>query len=156
MTDTVSRAVRSRIMAAVPRSDSKPEVVLRKALHARGLRYRIADRRLAGRPDLVFSRHRAVVFVHGCFWHRHDGCRKATTPKSNTAFWQNKFAANVTRDRRAIETLREGGWRTGVVWECAIRSDAVDVLTDGVEGFVRGSASYAEWPISVAPSTDPA
>ena len=121
MPDIVDRATRSRMMAAIGSRNSVPEVVLRQTLHARGLRYRLHDRTLPGTPDLVFPRFRAVCFVHGCFWHRHSGCRFATTPATREEFWEAKFRANVERDRRNQGDLLESGWRVAIVWECALR-----------------------------------
>jgi DNA mismatch endonuclease (patch repair protein) len=109
--------IRSRIMRAVPQRHSKPEVIVRSVLHRMGYRFRLHRRDLPGTPDIVLSRHRAVVFVHGCFWHRH-GCGKTTTPKTRREFWENKFATNVERDRKAIDALKADGWRVIVVWEC--------------------------------------
>ena len=113
---------RRRIMASVPTRNSTPEVSLRKELHRRGYRYRLHPRELPGQPDIVFPTRRVSVFVHGCFWHRHSGCPKATTPKNNFEFWQTKFSANVERDQRKERELRELGWHVVVVWECEIRS----------------------------------
>ena len=120
MTDIVDEATRSRMMAVRSRN-TLPELVLRRALHARGLRYRLHNRKLAGTPDLVFSRFRAVCFVHGCFWHRHVGCPYATIPATRTEFWQAKFDSNVERDRRDRQELLEADWRVAIVWECTLR-----------------------------------
>src|SRR5687768_16771374 len=98
--DVVDRATRSRMMAAISGRNTVPELSVRRALHAAGLRFRLHRRDLPGSPDLVLARFKAVVFVHGCFWHRHRGCRFATTPRSNASFWSQKFEANVERDRR--------------------------------------------------------
>ena len=117
MTDIVSKETRSRMMSAVPQTDSKPELLVRRMLHAMGYRYRLHRRDLPGTPDLVFSRLRKVIFVHGCFWHRH-GCRKTTTPKSNHEYWESKFEDNRRRDRRVVAKLRREGWGVLVVWEC--------------------------------------
>ena len=97
-------------------------MILRKALHARGLRYRLHAGDLAGRPDLAFPKYRAVVFVHGCFWHRHEGCRYATTPATRPDFWKRKFAANVKRDKDVRRHLASNGWRVAIVWECTLRN----------------------------------
>lgn len=97
-------------------------MALRRQLHALGLRYTLGNKRLPGKPDLVLPRHRAVVFVHGCFWHRHQGCNIATTPKSNTAFWTAKFDRNVERDARVKLELEALGWRVFTVWECEVQS----------------------------------
>jgi len=114
---------RSEIMARVPQRDSVPEVRLRKRLFGLGYRYRLHDKRLPGRPDIVFPRSRVALFVHGCYWHRHPGCRKATTPATNVAFWADKFAANVARDARNEDALRALGWTPAVVWQCEIERD---------------------------------
>lgn len=130
MADIVDRQTRSRMMGSIRHKDTVPERRLRSLLFAQGLRFRLHRRDLPGSPDLVFPRHRAVIFVHGCFWHRHPGCRFATTPATNQGFWAAKFAANVQRDRYTIDALREMGWRIGVVWECQLRGEhAADTAT---------------------------
>jgi DNA mismatch endonuclease (patch repair protein) len=118
--DTVNREVRSRIMSRVGQKNTGAEMILRKALHRLGLRYRLHDRRLPGSPDLVFPRFRAAVFVNGCYWHSH-GCYRSTVPKSAQEFWNEKFRANRARDERNVSLLREAGWRVLTVWECAVR-----------------------------------
>ena len=138
MTDIVDKATRSRMMAAIGSRNSVPEVVLRRALHARGLRYRLHDRRLPGTPDLVFRQFGAVCFVHGCFWHRHSGCRYTTTPGTREEFWQTKFRANVARDGRNQEDLLKSGWRIAIVWECALRGQAQADTALEVERWLRG------------------
>ena len=120
MVDIVDRATRSRMMSGIRGRDTKPEVIVRKYLHAQGLRYRIAPKDLPGKPDIVLPKHRTVVFVHGCFWHRHRNCRFATTPATNATFWQEKFATNVARDQRTASQLRKLGWRVIVVWSCSL------------------------------------
>lgn len=123
--DTVDKATRSRIMASVRQRDTGPEIKLRRALHRLGFRYRLHCKTLPGSPDIVFPKYKAVIFVHGCFWHSH-GCKYSTKPTTRQTFWQNKFAANKERDQRKIQELREAGWRVLVVWECAIKTnDAV-------------------------------
>ena len=137
MVDVVDRATRSRMMSGIRGRDTQPEILVRKYLHAQGLRYRLARKDLPGKPDLVFPGYRAVVFVHGCFWHRHPECKYAATPSSNRDFWREKFATNVERDRRAEQKLRENGWRVFVVWECAISGDTLRLLKASiVEEFV--------------------
>lgn len=118
--DIVDAKTRSRMMSNIRGKDTKPELTLRRALHARGFRYRLHIKGLPGHPDLVFPKHRSVVFVHGCFWHRHRGCPKATTPATRVEFWQKKFAGNTERDCRNIDQLRKAGWRVLVVWECEL------------------------------------
>lgn len=122
MTDFLSPHERSERMSRIRGEDTGPELALRKVLHRLGLRYRLHGAGLPGKPDLVFPRHKTVVFVHGCFWHRHPGCSIATTPKSNTPFWTNKFEKNVTRDARVMAALTELGWRVFVAWECELAS----------------------------------
>jgi DNA mismatch endonuclease (patch repair protein) len=104
-------------MSRVGGKDTKPEMIVRRASHGLGYRHRLHRRDLPGRPDLVFPSIRKAIFVHGCFWHRHD-CRKATTPKTNAAFWQEKFRQNVERDREAMRLLALQGWKVMVIWEC--------------------------------------
>ena len=105
-------------MSRVRGRDTGPEMRVRRAAHAKGLRYRLHRGDLPGRPDMVFPKRRIAVFVHGCFWHRHPGCAKASTPKSNVAFWEEKFTRNVERDRRAYGALEADGWTVLTVWEC--------------------------------------
>ncbi len=117
--DTVDKETRSKIMSSVGQKNTGPETILRSALHKCGLRYRLHDRSLPGSPDLIFPRYKAVVFVHGCYWHSH-GCYRSTVPKTRREFWTDKFEANKKRDRRNIALLQQAGWRVLVVWECAL------------------------------------
>lgn len=121
MTDVHTPAVRSRNMAAIRGKHTRPEMVVRRALHALGLRYRL-HARLPGRPDLVFPKHRAVLFVHGCFWHRHTCANGRVTPRTRAEFWKAKLTGNAERDRRNRHALRKAGWRVLVIWECEIAS----------------------------------
>lgn len=109
-------------MSRIRSKDTKPELALRRALHRLGLRYTLGNKQLAGKPDLVLPRHKAAIFVHGCFFHRHPACNIATTPKSNTAYWQEKFDRNVNRDARVRAELESQGWRVFTVWECEVQS----------------------------------
>jgi len=115
-------------MAAIRGKNTRPELALRLALFAAGFRYRLHVRGLPGSPDLVFPKHRAVLFVHGCFWHRHVGCRFSASPKANSEFWRLKFEGNVNRDARNIASLRREGWRIAVVWECALKRSVDDAV----------------------------
>lgn len=119
--DIVTRERRSALMSRVRSKGSRPEMLVRSKVHALGYRFRLHRRDLPGTPDLVLPRLRKIVFVHGCFWHRHEGCRFAYSPKSNLAFWETKFAANMRRDRLALQQLHGLGWQTLVVWECETR-----------------------------------
>jgi DNA mismatch endonuclease (patch repair protein) len=109
------------MMAGIRGKNTKPELALRRILHARGFRFRLHSKKVQGQPDLILPKYRAVVFVHGCFWHRHQGCRYTTSPSTRHEFWQAKFDANVARDSAVRATLLEGGWRVATVWECALR-----------------------------------
>ena len=143
--DIVDQETRSRMMSGIRGKDTKPELLLRKALHARGMRYRLQARQLPGRPDLMFRQFQAAVFVHGCFWHRHEGCRYATTPLTRPAFWQAKFASNVERDRVAIDRLRQLDWRVAIVWECALRRlDDARLVVELLNAWFRGDNPYFE------------
>ena len=120
--DRLTPEHRSWLMSQVRAKDTLTEIRVRQAAHALGLRYRLYRHDLPGTPDLVFPKHRVVIFVHGCFWHRHRGCKKATIPKSRTQFWQNKFDRNVARDRQAIENLGALGWSVAIIWECETKT----------------------------------
>lgn len=108
-------------MARVRNRDTSPELAVRKLAHAQGLRFRVNRRDLPGTPDLVFPRYRLAVFVHGCFWHRHSGCKRATTPKTRQDFWEAKLARNVERDHQAASALENLGWQVMTVWECELK-----------------------------------
>ena len=118
--DRISEEHRSWNMSRIRSKNTSPERKLRSLLHALGYRFRLHRRDLPGQPDIVLPRFRAVVFVHGCYWHRHRNCRYAYTPKTRVEFWRSKFDENVERDRQALRSLRELGWRVLVVWECEI------------------------------------
>ena len=120
MADVLSTEERSRLMSRIRGRDTKPEMVVRRGLHALGLRFRLHDRRLPGRPDLVLPKYQTAVFVHGCFWHAH-GCALSKLPGTRVEFWKQKLDANVARDRAAVQALRDAGWRVLLVWECAFR-----------------------------------
>lgn len=120
--DIVSKEKRAAMMRAVRRKDTGPEMLLRRALHRAGFRFRLHYRNLPGTPDIVLPSRRTVIFVHGCFWHRHHGCSRTTTPATRTEFWTTKFRGNIRRDRRVQKALKKLGWRVIVVWECEVRT----------------------------------
>lgn len=126
-------------MAKVRGKDTHPEMAVRRLLHSLGYRFRLHARALPGSPDLVFARRRKIVLVHGCFWHRHHGCKQATTPKTRAEFWKAKFEANVVRDERNIAELTEMGWDVLVVWECETRN--AKLLTPKLTQFLGLPAS---------------
>lgn len=117
---TTPTEARSRIMRSVKQKNTAPEIMVRSCLHRLGFRFRINRRDLPGSPDIVLPKWKAVIFVHGCFWHRHKDCSRTTTPKTNTEFWMRKFQANVLRDQRKFVELNLLGWKTAVIWECDV------------------------------------
>ncbi|WP_071658978.1 very short patch repair endonuclease [Duganella sp. HH101] len=127
MTDSISPERRSRNMAAIRSINTKPELMLRKALHAAGFRFRLHRKDLPGRPDIVLPRYNTVIFVNGCFWHQHPGCKFARNPQSHEAFWKAKLDRNVERDKCNTAELDDLGWKVIVVWECELR-DSTDFL----------------------------
>ena len=121
MADIVSPERRSQNMSAIRSKDTKPEIYLRKLLFAEGYRYRIAEKSIAGKPDVFLRKYNTAIFVHGCFWHRHQGCKYAYTPKSRVEFWQKKFDDNIRRDAIVRATLQENKIKCLIVWECTIK-----------------------------------
>lgn len=134
MTDTVDPAKRSEIMSRIRSRDTKPEMIVRRIAHGLGFRFRLHRRDLPGSPDLVFPRYKSVIMVHGCFWHRHPGCKYATSPKTRVSFWENKFKGNVVRDRRNETALHDLGWRVLVIWECETKDK--EAVAERIEGFL--------------------
>jgi DNA mismatch endonuclease (patch repair protein) len=129
MTDVHTPATRSYNMSQIKGKNTKPELLVRQYLHAQGLRYRLHDKKLPGKPDLVLPKYKTVVFVHGCFWHKHEGCRYFVVPKTRTEFWLNKIGKNVINDERQQAELTAAGWKVLTVWECelkpAVREDTL-------------------------------
>ena len=137
--DVHDRETRRRNMAAITGKDTKPELIIRKALYARGFRYRLNVKTLPGRPDIVLRHYRAVIFVHGCFWHGHD-CHLFKWPKTRPDFWREKIGRNVERDEETVAALLEDGWRVATVWECALKgrtrigeAEAARLLEDWIQ-----------------------
>ncbi|MCK7598217.1 DNA mismatch endonuclease Vsr [Microbulbifer sp. CAU 1566] len=118
--DTVSRKKRSEVMGRVKGKDTRPEMVVRRMLHGLGYRYRLHAPELPGRPDIVFRQRKKVIFVHGCFWHRHDNCKLARIPKSRVEFWTQKLTQNKERDQRNLQDLVNNGWKVLIIWECEL------------------------------------
>ena len=155
MTDIVDPATRSRMMSGIRGRDTKPELRVRKALHARGFRYRVHQTRLPGKPDIVLPCFRAVVLVHGCFWHGHD-CPLFRLPGTRTDFWRDKIARNQARDQGVAIALRDAGWRRTTVWECSLRGPQrldFDILIDRVSDWLRSGRSDLELRGMQAPAT---
>ncbi|MCP4621890.1 MAG: DNA mismatch endonuclease Vsr [Bradyrhizobium sp.] len=146
MADVVSVEVRSRMMAGIRGKDTKPEMIIRRGLHARGFRYLLHDKRLPGKPDLVFPKHRAVIFVHGCFWHGH-GCHLFKWPKTRMVFWRKKINRNREIDGTAISTLGSAGWRCCVIWECGLKGREalpVEKIIDRTSRWLSSNRKYYE------------
>jgi DNA mismatch endonuclease (patch repair protein) len=154
MVDIVDVATRSRMMSGIRGVNTRPETFLRKALHRAGFRYRLHASKLPGRPDVVLASRRAAIFVHGCFWHRHEGCHWCTTPASNVDFWTSKFERNVERDRQAIDALVELSWRTAVIWECGLRKPYAATTTAQLEEWILSGGPSFESEV-VRPAGDP-
>lgn len=143
MADIVSKETRSKMMSGIRGKDTKPELLIRKGLHRAGFRFSLHKKGLPGRPDLVFTKHNAVIFVHGCFWHQHS-CHLFKMPSTRVEFWTAKFTRNVEVDARNIAKLKDMGWRIGIVWECAIKGQSTATIGEIVE-------SCANWLVSGIP-----
>lgn len=122
MADRITKRQRSHVMRSVGRKDTGPEIVVRSLLHRAGFRFRKNVKSLPGTPDIVLPKYRTVIFVHGCFWHRHEGCRRATKPASRREYWDAKLARNVERDRQKAARLQEAGWNVVTIWECETKA----------------------------------
>ena len=134
MADRLSKEERSELMSHIRSVNTKPEVALRRALWRRGFRYRVNVKNLPGSPDIVLPKHRTVVFVHGCFWHGHNGCKEFTVPKTNTEFWVKKVARNQERDQEVWRKLEAKGWSVVIVWECELVKAKFDGTVERVTG----------------------
>ena len=118
---------RSRNMSAIKSKNTKPEVKVRKVLHSMGYRFRLHSKALPGTPDIVLAKYTTVIFVHGCFWHRHENCKYASTPKTRKEFWNKKFNDNILRDKKNLEILSSLGWKIIIIWECEIRNKKINL-----------------------------
>ena len=143
MVDVVDGPTRSRMMRGISGKNTFPELMVRSYLHAHGFRFRLHNRKLPGSPDIVLPKYRLCIFIHGCFWHRHQGCSYSTNPATRAEFWQEKFRGNVARDKRNIGDLQIGGWRVFVIWECGMRRK-LDLKW--LPSKVKGKLRYFEWP----------
>lgn len=145
MTDVVSKAVRSRMMSGIRGRNTKPEILIRSLLHRQGFRFRLHVRNLPGKPDIVFPRYHAVIFVHGCFWHGHN-CPLFRWPNTRPEFWRKKIGHNQANDHKAIATLTASGWRVGIVWECAIRGTGknLEAITKRLGKWLQSNTSFME------------
>ena len=139
MVDTLTRERRSWNMSRIRDKDTSPEVQFRSLLHRAGFRFRLHAKALPGRPDIVLPKYQTVIFVHGCFWHRHSDCKNATTPSTRREFWQEKFESNVSRDARNVAELEASGWTVLIVWECELKADAEGVVRTLSQQLRKGS-----------------
>lgn len=146
MTDVMTPEQRSRCMAAIRGKDTKPEIIVRKYLFSRGMRFRVQVRKLPGNPDIVLPKYKTVIFVNGCFWHGHEDCKYFRLPKSNVEFWKNKIKYNMARDVRNQAELKTLGWRVIRVWECGLRtvSGREEYLQNLYETILHPIKPYAE------------
>lgn len=143
--DHLSSVERSRQMALMESKTTAPELAVRKIIYGTGFRYCLHEKGLPGTPDIVFKGRKKVIFVYGCFWHRHEGCRRASNPKSNLDYWSTKFNRNTTRDRANLQSLQDAGWGSSIVWGCELKS--VDALAAKLRAFIstpRASSSSLE------------
>lgn len=138
MADIKSKEERSYNMSQIHGKDTRPETLVRKYLFSRGFRYRKNDRRLPGTPDIVLPKYKTVIFVNGCFWHGHQGCKYFVWPKNNADFWKTKIETNIQRDETKQSKLREMGWKVIVIWECQLRSEFRDRTLTALEHMLRG------------------
>lgn len=135
--DVHDKKTRSYNMSCIKAKNTKPEEIVRKALFAKGFRYRKNDRRLPGTPDIVLSKYRTVIFVNGCFWHGHKGCKYYVVPKTNTEFWLNKINSNIDRDVIKATQLKELGWRVITVWECELKKDKREQTLENIINTIK-------------------
>jgi len=142
MADRISEEHRSWNMSRIKGSNTKPERIVRSILHQMGYRFRLNKKDLPGKPDIVLSKYKTVIFVHGCFWHRHEGCKYAYTPKSRVDFWEKKFAENIKRDKRIKSVLQEMGWKVLIIWECQTKNE--NKLYDQLKSFLGDMGSVVE------------
>ncbi|MGR3375164.1 very short patch repair endonuclease [Salipiger abyssi] len=148
MADIVSPDVRSRMMSGIRRRDTKPELAVRSALHRDGYRFRVDVSDLPGSPDIVLAKWNTAIFIHGCFWHRHAGCARATNPRTHAETWQEKFQRNIERDEKATSALLAKGWRVALIWECSLGRKYLDDTMAALKQFISGSQDVRqmEWP----------
>ena len=144
MADIFTKEQRKINMQAIKSSNTYPEILVRHALHKFGFRYRLNKHVCGCKPDIVLPKWQAVIFVHGCFWHRHNGCRYATSPKSNVDFWNTKFKRNIERDLIQINELKKNGWHVYIVWECSLKHDLEQTLNNLKQVILHKNSSYWE------------
>ena len=131
MTDVHSKEVRSYNMSRIRSKDTKPELLVRKYLFSQGFRFRLHDKNMAGKPDIILPKYKSIIFIHGCFWHGHEGCHYFVVPKTRTDWWLNKINNNAANDRKSVASLQQSGWRVFEIWECDLKKNKLEqTLTD--------------------------
>lgn len=155
MADVMTSEQRSRCMAAIKGKDTKPEMIVRKYLFSRGLRFRVQVRKLPGTPDIVLPKYRTAIFVNGCFWHGHEGCKYFRLPKSNAAFWKEKIDRNIERDKESKQALLDLGWKVIRVWECELRNkvnreDILNRIYNSITSYGGSGYSFEETDAPIA------
>ena len=150
MTDIVPSSKRSEMMSGIKAKDTKPELLVRKALFSQGFRFRLHSKHLLGSPDIVLPKHRVVIFVHGCFWHHHLSCKYSRIPASRVDFWSTKLKANAARDAKVQRELLNQGWRVLIVWECHLRrlQNTISTLQLQLSNWIKGSSNFSQFPSS--------
>ena len=147
MTDVFSAQKRSEVMSRIRGKDTKPEIIVRRYLHGLGFRFRLHKKGIPGKPDLWLPKYNAAIFVNGCYWHRHPGCRLAYTPKQNRAFWEEKFESNMLRDKENLAALQAKGIRVLVVWECQLKTvRAYERTLPKISAWLKTQSLYRELP----------
>jgi DNA mismatch endonuclease (patch repair protein) len=136
MADIITIEQRSWLMSQIKEKNTKPEIAIRKLLHSKGFRFRIHDKRLAGKPDLLLPKYKTVIFIHGCFWHQHPGCSVSHMPKSNIEYWASKLGKNIIRDKKNKKELKKAGWKVIVIWECDIKKHPIKTLNKLVSSII--------------------
>ena len=132
MADVHSKETRSYTMSQIKGRNTKPEMLVRKFLHAQGFRYKLHDKTLPGKPDIVLPKYKTVIFIHGCFWHGHEGCKYFVVPKTRTEWWLNKINGNIANDEKALKTLQQAGWKIITLWECELKSEKLEISLDSL------------------------
>jgi DNA mismatch endonuclease (patch repair protein) len=126
MADVHSKETRSYNMSQIKGRNTKPEMLVRKFLHAQGFRYKLHDKTLPGRPDIVLPKYKTVILIHGCFWHGHNGCKYFVVPKTRTEWWLQKINGNIANDEKAVKALKKDGWKIITIWECDLKQDKLE------------------------------
>ena len=132
MADVHNKKTRSYNMSQIKATNTKPELLVRKFLHAQGFRYKLHDKTLPGKPDIVLPKYKTIIFIHGCFWHGHENCKYYVVPKTRTDWWLNKINCNKTNDAKAIKALKKEGWKVIIVWECKLKPDTIEKTLSGI------------------------